>query len=406
MRTFLRSVAILLVTAFPVTAQTFSSGSTGADGALDVGTMGCNPCAIPLPESGVFNFTTVNVPAGYTLTFKNNVANTPVVMLAQGAVTIAGTISVSSPSQEPGPGGYRGGVMGHAGLGPGGGQVSDSRTVCDGRWVGPLSLVPIVGGSGAAGCFGWPGSGGAGAILIASSTSITVTGAIVALPYGYQYMATGSGGAIRLVANSVVCSGTIHAYGGGPGIIRLEAPSGALTFTGTANPAPVLSLINPQVLPATVPSLSIVSIAGYPMPARTGTRYDIADIVLPNTHPDPIDVVVSGVNIPVGSTVDVVFGTTTTASYVPGTLTGTAESSTATVHISGLARDNMTYFFVTVTFDVPTVAAGGDARPRDVAKARVTVGPGGEPQWTFLRNDGSVVDPNLLPASFLSRFGL
>ena len=50
----------------------FDSGSTGADGAFSptVNT------TLELPPSGVFNFTTVNVPAGVTVTFKKNATNT------------------------------------------------------------------------------------------------------------------------------------------------------------------------------------------------------------------------------------------------------------------------------------------------------------------------------------------
>src|SRR5919108_2609404 len=75
----------------PVLAQTVNSGSTGADGAF-------SPTAnvtLTLPPSGVFNFTTVNIPAGVTVRFARNAANTPVTMLATGNVTIVGTIDVS-----------------------------------------------------------------------------------------------------------------------------------------------------------------------------------------------------------------------------------------------------------------------------------------------------------------------
>ena len=61
-------------------AQTFNSGSTGADGAF-------NPAAnttLTLPATGVFNFTTVNIPNGVTVKFTKNVANTPVTILASG----------------------------------------------------------------------------------------------------------------------------------------------------------------------------------------------------------------------------------------------------------------------------------------------------------------------------------
>jgi len=75
----------------PVLAQAFVSGSTGADGdfAPTVNTQ------VVLPPSGILNYGTVNIPAGVTVTFKKNATNTPVVILASGNVTIAGSIGVS-----------------------------------------------------------------------------------------------------------------------------------------------------------------------------------------------------------------------------------------------------------------------------------------------------------------------
>jgi hypothetical protein len=75
-------------------AQTFTSGSTGADGAF-------SPTAnttVTLPASGVFNYTTVNIPAGVTVKFTKNATNTPVTILATGNVTIVGTIDIRGSS--------------------------------------------------------------------------------------------------------------------------------------------------------------------------------------------------------------------------------------------------------------------------------------------------------------------
>ncbi|MFN8000558.1 MAG: hypothetical protein U0X75_06020 [Acidobacteriota bacterium] len=80
------------LTALTAHAQgNFNSGSTGADGAF-------NPTQsqqIQLPESGVFNYTTVNIPVGVLITYKRNSRNTPVTILASGNVTISGVIDVS-----------------------------------------------------------------------------------------------------------------------------------------------------------------------------------------------------------------------------------------------------------------------------------------------------------------------
>ncbi len=131
-------VATVLLATSPAPAQ-FNSGSTGADGAL-------NPSAnvtLALPPSGVFHFTTVNVPSGVTVRFTRNAANTPVTMLAQGDIVIAGTLDISGSAGGAGsltgtllgpnggaggPGGFDGGTgangvistTGGAGLGPGG----------------------------------------------------------------------------------------------------------------------------------------------------------------------------------------------------------------------------------------------------------------------------------------------
>src|SRR5260370_33593599 len=131
-------VATVLLATSPAPAQ-FSSGSRAAEGAL-------NPTAnvpLALPPSGVFHFTTVNVPSGVTGRFTRNAANTPVTMLAQGDIVIAGTLDISGSAGGAGsltgtllgpnggaggPGGLGGGTRanrvlsttGGAGLGPGG----------------------------------------------------------------------------------------------------------------------------------------------------------------------------------------------------------------------------------------------------------------------------------------------
>jgi len=127
-------------------AGPFNSGSTGADGIF-------NPTQniiVPVPASGIFNYTSVNIPAGVTVTYQKNAANTPVVILASADVVIAGTINISgkhaatigapSAANQPdggqgGPGGFdgaRGGAVnqGHGaqGLGPGGGRGGNHAT--------------------------------------------------------------------------------------------------------------------------------------------------------------------------------------------------------------------------------------------------------------------------------------
>jgi len=181
----------------------FVSGSTGADGPFDptVNT------EVVLPPDGILNYTTINIPAGVTVTFRKNSKNTPVYMLATGDVTVAGIININggdNSSSEPGrggPGGFDGGyagatgLSGGKGLGPGGGNPSTSfgggggfGTVggsyaagIGGPAYGNERLLPLIGGSGGGGgIFAANGGGGGGAIVIASSTSINLTGSITA----------------------------------------------------------------------------------------------------------------------------------------------------------------------------------------------------------------------------------
>lgn len=224
-----------ILTLTPTWAFGFNSGSTGADGAFSptVNTV------MQLPPSGVFNFTTVNIPSGVTVTFAKNTINTPVVILASGDVTIAGAINLNGGNANPvgaagtgnladdgvpgagGPGGYSGGgggpitnFRGGDGVGPGGGAggvasgvgncgsglnggggggfgVDGSNGGCPvpslgGSSYGSSQLLPLIGGSGAGGGVGGTnfsgsgGGGGGGAILIASSGTINITGNILA----------------------------------------------------------------------------------------------------------------------------------------------------------------------------------------------------------------------------------
>lgn len=227
----------------------FDSGSTGADGAFSptVNTR------VELPPSGVLNYTTINIPAGVTVTFKKNVANTPVVWLASGNVTIAGNVYLmggDSPNVGAagdgnqgddglpgigGPGGYDGGRGGQVGsnriggngLGPGGAgggvigtntshlpfgghgagyagaggvnqgwlnnyQASYGNNANVGAAYGSTLLLPLIGGSG--------GGGGSGGTTFAGSGG------------------GGGGGAILIASSGTISvSGKIYAYGGTTG---------------------------------------------------------------------------------------------------------------------------------------------------------------------------------------------
>jgi len=263
--------AILLAgRAVPTRAQNnFNSGSTGADGAFSP----TGNQTLQVPPSGVFNFTTINVPAGATITFTRNALNTPVTILASGTVTIAGSLVVSGqpgangPGGLGGPGGFDGGIggfgldtySGNPGNGPGGGGAGKKGTGnsgggggggfstvganggntpsdspgAGGPRYGTITLLPLIGGSGGGGggasasYRGTSGGGGGGAILIASSGNITFSGSgAISAQGGNGGNAAGSdsgaggggsGGAIRLIANTISGSATLNVNGGAGG---------------------------------------------------------------------------------------------------------------------------------------------------------------------------------------------
>src|SRR6266446_6966461 len=84
-------------------AQSFSSGSTGHEGALNITAPGVtyfDPVAMNLNPvvTGVFNFTTINVASGSTLKFSETKYHGPVYFLASGDVTISGTLDLNGDS--------------------------------------------------------------------------------------------------------------------------------------------------------------------------------------------------------------------------------------------------------------------------------------------------------------------
>ncbi len=136
-------------------AQNFSSGSTGADGALDFSNLApgavveFNPDSFNPPldpeRDNVYHFTTINVPAGVTVKLSAKYLNGPVYWLATGAVQISGTLNLSGQDGQnsnalinggarfpsiPGAGGFGGGfgafsnMPPQVGNGPGGGLLA------------------------------------------------------------------------------------------------------------------------------------------------------------------------------------------------------------------------------------------------------------------------------------------
>lgn len=311
--------------------NTFSSGSTGADGAFAPTTSQ----TIQVPESGVFNFTTINIPLGVTISYTRNSKNTPVTLLATGDVTILGTINVAGGNAlanggggRGAPGGYDGGSAGfgfdtfagatgdgpggggggnstngtslsggggggYASAGAGGGVQTGAVAGAAGPKYGSSTLLPVVGGSGgggggaAANNRGGAGGGGGGAILIASSTSINFTGTINAsggvgglVGAGGAAGGGGSGGAIRLIANTISGAGTLNVSGGSGGIQQTFPGGGgggvgfvrieAFNFSSFAPSVPTNSVTFALPNPVAIPNpptLRIASVAGLSAPA-------------------------------------------------------------------------------------------------------------------------------------------
>ena len=325
----------------PIEAQTFSSGSDGSDGIYaPSGSAGTVVIFDPSQFRGsqvaanIFNFTTVTIPVGVTVRLSSNVINGPVYWLAQSDVNIAGTVDLNGGNgyddsanpfarvpSVPGAGGFPGGVGGLApqnplpGSGPGGGCAACVNVFNyglasgGGGFSGNQFLIPLTGGSGGGGAGTTGGGAGGGAILIASSTRIVVNGSITAnggdpgiLPFWGHVAGGGSGGAIRLISNTISGSGALSVSGGGPtqggasgpGRIRLEgyaislgggtqsAPFPLLLPTGGPSTAKVVSiggvLINPN--PNSFPDITINTAAAVPVVIQTHNIPMIATINL------------------------------------------------------------------------------------------------------------------------------
>lgn len=394
-------VMMVIVLAFmpAVALAAFVSGSTGADGDF-------TPTAntvLQIPESGVFNFGIVDIPNGVTVTFLKNSHYTPVTILASGDVTIKGTVSVNGGSASintpgiGGPGGFDGGIggfiggAGYRGQGPGGGGGGitpdqggsgggagfagggNNGSYCNnwacrtvtiavgGSSYGNAGLIPLIGGSGGGGAagigsVGGGGGGGGGALLIASSGTIRIDGAITANGGNGTYVGGiwtnggggGSGGGIRLVANVIIGEGNISAAGGSSpsgngtfvggsgsaGRIRLEAWQ--ITRVANTNPT-YTSLVYPASLyPISVPSLGITQINGINTPGIPIGAYRAPDITLPFNTSSPVTVTVSAQNIPAGKTVTVKAMPESGNNVVTatGTLTGNDTSSSVQVQLA------------------------------------------------------------------------
>ncbi len=306
--------------------------------------------------NGIYQFVSVNIPNGVTVTFIPNANNTPVYWLVQNGVTINGAVSVSGQSASGqtqgsvgGPGGYRGGnsqnesSMSTAGQGPGGGGAGgDSGTYYN---YGNTFLIPLLGGSGGGGgnshsfysdFYAGGGGGGGGAILIAASTSIIVNGGIEARggsPGGYA--GSGSGGAIRLVASQISGSGSISTTPNSPGRVRFDTYDNE--FSGGVS-GQFSSGFQPIIVPSAgqLPQLTVTSVGGFPVSASPTGVLSTPDAVISAQQTSPMPVVVNCANLPLGTVITVSIRpmTGSPVSAVGANNTGTQASSSATISIN------------------------------------------------------------------------
>ena len=275
----------------------------------------------------VFKYSSVNIPPGVTVTFKNHISHAPVVWLVSGNVTIAGTVSVNgrdgnnlvSDLTEPGPGGFRGGAYSALGFGTGLGIGGSERETDQAKYAsvyGNPSIIPLIGGSGAgASSAGGTGGGGGGAILIAAPNSINLSsGRITAWGgNGGFRSANGSGGAIRLIANSIVGSGNLRANLSGDtsyplcdGRIRLEANSCSGNIIAIPQVVPVPPAPAPVIWPASnAPTVSIASVAAVAAPAYPNAvlEYPAEDVSIAVNA--ATQVILQTQNFPINGTVQV-----------------------------------------------------------------------------------------------------
>ncbi len=308
----------------------------------------------PTQWAVVFKYSSVNIATGAVVTFLNHPTHAPVVWLVNGNVEIDGELSLDGqPGQggygvaEPGPGGFRGGAASFAygagsGFGPGGGAMDNPGTYSDYPY-GTTNIIPLIGGSGGSASLSsygeWGGGGGGGAILIAATGSVAVNGYCHA-DGGYHstYAESGSGGAIRIIANQVLGAGTLEAaYYGDPGRIRLEANTVANTIT--VNPSTVgVAPANPAVIfPTTnAPTVTIVSVAGLAAPA------DPKAIMSPDTGADDlaiaatsaVNIILQTKNFPTTGTVNVYIKPLNSAQSILTAALVSGNSSQATWQVS------------------------------------------------------------------------
>jgi len=225
-----------------------------------------------------------------------------------------------------------------------GGGVTSTGSGGNGKYLYSTNqLVPLVGGSGAAGgqagsgTAGGNGGAGGGAIRIVSSISITVTGTIEAYGGGIgcgvgsaSYCGgNGSGGAIHLIAPTIANNGSLGAGGGDiPGIVRISANT--YTQTGGTSGTFVNGPLYNTPLPAAVSQVKVVSVNGVAAPTDIMANNYVPDFTIGTMS--TVSVNISATYVPVGTVVKLYLTSEqgNDSSVTCSALAGTLTSSTAT----------------------------------------------------------------------------
>jgi hypothetical protein len=334
----------------PIGAHVVVDLSKATTGAWDSATPD-NDFGVYDPEKWavVFKFSSINIPAGTAITFKNHPSRAPVVWLVEGNATVDGLVDIRGQARdtdphrirfaEPGPGGFRGGDMwvpgmpgpfGVSGFGPGGGRgyiqlyqwgqySSHANTGFAQGSLPPVpaygnsTLIPLVGGSGAgphSQRHEWGGGAGGGAMLLVVKGNLTFGGHIAA-DGGSDNASGGSGGAVRIVAETTVGNGLVTAICGtssrqeGEGRIRIEC-NNPVGFSFQPATFPVAPRVPVQLWPEpAAPTARIVSVNGLNAPTDPRASLDPlapADLRVPAGSRTNL-VTVETVNLPTNAVV-------------------------------------------------------------------------------------------------------
>lgn len=436
----------VVVIASVLACETFAqvnSGSDGRDGALNpAGNLVIDMADHP---DGIYQYTSVTIPAGVNVSFISNSNNAPVVWLVQGDCVISGNVVLSGQNSSSvggrgGPAGFPGGNAGALnnpptdGRGPGGGPAASScyagnasfgsvggrhgNLVCGvqlpaGQVYGSTWLIPLIGGSGGGGCANTSGGGGGGgAILIAASGFIDLNGTINSTggspPGGQSGGGSGSGGAVRLLASVLKGSGTIDTSGGavpvsaGNGRVRLDA----LDFQFTGNILGTSSQgFQPIILPTSGQGvqLRIATVGAMNVPPNPSDQLANPAVIIPGQQANPVPIVVqcSGIplNTPITLTVRPANGSSLSVAGVNDV--GTQQSSTARVSMN-IPRGGGIIFASTVIGIGDNQGASINDRSRSgsyaqtglttsgerFAKMEITTTMGGRPEIAYITGSG------------------